>query len=256
MLALAVLVKPQPLVIAPLLLVWQFRADPAPARLLLAPIGGFAVAYLGSLPFAPSAYPLATLSWLAQRYQTAVQLYPFTSVSAFNLYTVADGFFESDQKHVLGFALSTWGLAAFLALLASLSIAFAAFLFAEPHSTAREQALYTASFIALAGLFMLTTRMHERYLFAALTLVPLLWLRGRWSRVVAATMVGTFTVNCVLVLSLLTEGVYHRGINPLIHALSLLNVGCLTTVTLMFFRESALAWMRRRTPASVPRDVP
>jgi dolichyl-phosphate-mannose-protein mannosyltransferase len=231
MLAITVLVKPQPLVVAPILLIWQWKNQGTTPRLLLGPLIGLAVAYLGSLPFTPNAQPPAVISWLAQRYLTGTGLYPFTSVSAFNIFTIGGTFFQPDTAHVLGLAISTWGMLAFGIVVAIVAIALIRTLTIDSRDTYREQSLFTAAFIALAALFVLTTRMHERYLFPALTLAPLLWLAGGWSRLVAATMVFTFIVNCVLVLSPVPPG---HAAGLLVRTLSLLNVASLILLTATF----------------------
>jgi dolichyl-phosphate-mannose-protein mannosyltransferase len=233
MLAVAVLVKPQPLVVAPMLLVWQWKNQGTTPRLFFGPLIGFAVAYLGSLPFAPNALPSTVISWLAQRYLTGTGLYPYTSVSAFNIFTVGGTFFQPDTARVLGLAISTWGMLAFGVVLTIVAIALIRTLTIESRDTYREQSLFTAAFIALAALFVLTTRMHERYLFPALTLAPLLWLAGGWSRLVAATMVVTFTVNCVMVL-LPAPGYHGHVAGLLVRTLSLLNVAGLVILTATF----------------------
>ncbi len=249
-LAVAVLVKAQPLVIAPLLFVWQWRTQGTSLRLLTAPLVGFTVAYLGSVLFAPSAQPVATFSWLLQQYITGAKFYPYTSVSAFNIYTVAGSFLQPDDARVLGLAVSTWGLLAFGALLCAVTITFARALTVDREAV-RERALFTACFIVLAGLFVVTTRMHERYLFAALTLAPLLWLAGGWLRAVAATMLVTFTANCLLVLDFVAYGGYHRGTPLLIHGFSLLNVVGLMILTIAFVGGQ----IQRRPMRDQPRAV-
>jgi dolichyl-phosphate-mannose-protein mannosyltransferase len=229
-LAIAVFVKPQPVVVAPLLLVWQIRDQGWSARLLVSLAVGFAVAYAGSLPFARSAAPVATISWLLNRYRDATQLYPFTSVSAFNLYTVRGGFFESDARVIGGLSVAAWGIVLFTVLLAIVLVAFRRALYDGRPLRAYEPLFFTAVFATLSALFVVTTRMHERYLFGALVLTPLLILVGRWERSVAIVLTTTFTIDCVLVLSRLTVEPYPRGLSAVIHVLSLLNVAALAVL--------------------------
>ena len=229
-LALAVLVKPQPLVIAPLILIWQIREQTWSIRLLIPVAVGFAVAYFGALPFAPSAAPGATIAWLLNRYRDATQLYPYASVSAFNLYTVRGGFFESDMHVVVGFSVAVWGIVLFMTLSGVIVVAFRNRLYSGSQLRTYEPLLFTAAFSILSALFIVTTRMHERYLFSALIFAPLLILTGRWERGVAISLLATFTINCVLVLSLLTVGPYHRGLSTLVHLLSALNVAALSVL--------------------------
>lgn len=255
-LAVAVLIKPQPLVVAPLLLAWQIWRQGWSARLIVPVVVGFGVAYVGSLPFAPSSAPGATLMWLLETYRNATRLYPYTSVSAANVYTVLGSFFESDVRVVHGLSIAAWGMLAFTLVLALIVAAFCKGLRGELPQRAPEPLLFTATFAALAALFVVTTRMHERYLFMALTVAPLLILAGRWERCVAVVMLATFTVNCLLVLFLFTTGAYHRGVAPLIHLISLLNVAALLTVVMCLTRFPLSG--RRASPAigPAPADTP
>ncbi|MDB5042034.1 MAG: putative rane protein [Candidatus Eremiobacteraeota bacterium] len=199
-LALGVLIKPQPIVIAPLLLLWQGREEGFSPRLALGPAAAIVMTYLVSIPFVPSLQPLAVFAWVANLLHVGVDLFPDTSVGAFNLYTIKGWFYQSDTVAVLGVPLRTWGEAAFGALVALVAFALAARLARERDRSIRERVLVTACFIVLAGMFVLLTRMHERYLLFAVALVPTLWYVGRWERAVGATMMVTFTLNCAWVL--------------------------------------------------------
>ena len=229
-LAVAVLVKPQPVVIAPLLLAWQIREQGWSARLLVSGAVCFMVAYVGSLPFAPSAAPGATISWLLNRYRDATQLYPYTSVSAFNLYTVRGSFYASDAHVIGGLSIAAWGIVLFAVLLAIILVAFRRALYDGRPLRAYEPLFFTAVFATLAALFVVTTRMHERYLFGALVLAPLLVFIGRWERSAAIVMMATFTIGCVLALSLLTAETYPRGVSMAVHLFSLLNLAALVVL--------------------------
>jgi Gpi18-like mannosyltransferase len=199
-LALGLLVKPLPIVIAPLLLVWQLRNEGFSPRLALGPAASLATAYLISLPFAPSPQPLAVLAWLARFVQMGISRYPMTSVSSFNLYTITGWFRQSDEVPLLGVSLHVWGQVIFGLLLAGVTLALAVGLAPERDSGARERALVTGCVLVLAGMFILLTRMHERYLFFAAALAPALWYAGTWQRVAGATMMVTFALNCAVIL--------------------------------------------------------
>jgi Gpi18-like mannosyltransferase len=197
-LTLGVLVKPLPIVIAPLLVIWQARSEGLSPRLALGPAASLVTAYLVSLPFAPPSPP-ATFAWLARFVQAGIARYPLTSFGAFNLYTVTDWLKGSDEVRILGISLRLWGQIAFGILLAATACALAIRLGGERDRGERERALVTACFLVLAGMFVLLTRMHERYLFFAAALAPALWYAGPWQRVVGATVMATFTINCATI---------------------------------------------------------
>lgn len=199
-LTLGVLVKPLPIVIAPLLLVWQVRNDGFSARLALGPAASLATAYLVSLPFASSPHPLAVLAWLAHFTQVGISRYVMTSVSAFNLYTITGWFRQSDEVPLFGVSLHVWGQLIFGALLAGVTLALASRLAFELDRGARERAVITGCVIVLAGMFVLLTRMHERYLFFAAALAPALWYAGIWQRTAGAALMLTFSMNCIVIL--------------------------------------------------------
>jgi Gpi18-like mannosyltransferase len=109
----------------------------------------------------------------------------------------------------------------------------------------------TACFIVLAGMFVLLTRMHERYLFFAVALAPTLWYVGRWERIVGATMMVTFTLNCAWVMWTAAHGAapgahaagnatsHLNRIGLLVgHGLSLINVLALAALVYHFVRDA------------------
>ena len=232
-LAFAVLVKPQPLVAAPLLAAWQIRRIGFTPRLLLAPVAGLTVALFGSLPFAPSSSPASVLAWLYGRYHNGMDVYPYNSCNAFNLYSVFRDFWQSDSLRILGVPQWGWGVGIFTLLLVALVMrqwrtTAGAAPQAEQSAGARllaERSFFTACFLALLGLFMLTTRMHERYMFSALALAPLVWNAGRFQKVATCALSATFVANLFYALQYLFKP--GPDLHPFeVHALSLVNVVC------------------------------
>ena len=250
MLGLAVLVKPQPVVVAPLLLAYQIRFSGVSWKLAIGPLAVIALAYLESLPFAPAPSPLAALPWLLHRYERATALYPFTSVSACNVYTLIGHRYIPDEQRVLGVAVRTWGALAFGALVLGVLAICARRLLASCDRIEGEKMLVTGCFIILTGFFVLTTRMHERYLFSAIALTPLVWFSDPRQRLATGTLIVTFTINCALDLFGLIN-VEHHGIGTLMIALSAFNVAVLTALSYQF----ALQW-RSSTGGSRPAPRP
>ncbi len=270
-LAFAVLVKPQPLVTAPLFLVWQLRSR-VPWRVLFAPLIGGAVAWIGSMPFAPGYDPVTVLTWLYDRYHTGISVYPYNSVNAFNLYSVVRDMWQPDTEVIrvclptgflngwcvpgLGFPQYDWGIAIFVVLLAAL--AWRMWRTVAP-ATERREAEYrfaAACFIALLGYFMLTTRVHERYMFSALAVAPLIWNRNVLSKVSYAVLSASFMFNLTYALRyLFAPG---ADLNPFeVHTLSLVNVVVLFALAGSYLVEEmdvsiAAAFAKVSAPAKSP----
>jgi hypothetical protein len=110
--------------------------------------------------------PLPARWDLLERLRYSLDLYPETSVNAFNLWaTPLVGNREPDAQPLLGVAVRTWGLALF----------GAAYLLILARYWRRPDArafIWAAFAISFAG-FMLPTRVHERYLLPAITLAAL-----------------------------------------------------------------------------------
>jgi len=232
---LAVLIKPQPLVAAPALLVWQMRSSAQLWRLALVPLLGFVVAYGGSVPFAPDANPVHVLSWLYDRYHTGTALYPYNSCNAFNLYSTRLDFWQPDSKLIPnlpnfpGWPQWAWGVTIVCAFVFAVAMREWRTLGSEYSAQERESSFYMAIFLSLLGLFMFATRMHERYLFSALAFGPLIWNINIINRAIYVILSGTFLINLVYALEYLYNP--SADLAPwLVHPISILNVACLFVV--------------------------
>lgn len=233
--AFAVLIKPQPIVAAPALLIWQLRSGAAWWRMLLVPVIGFAVAYGGSVFFAPDPNPVNVLSWLYDRYHTGTALYPYNSCNAFNLYSTRLDFWQPDNKLIPnlswfpGWPQWAWGVTIVCAFVFAVVLREWRTLGSDYTQAERESSLYTALFLSLLGLFMFATRMHERYLFSALAFGPLIWNINAINRIVYVILSGTFLINLVYALQYLQNP--SADLAPwLVHPVSMLNVLCLFLV--------------------------
>ena len=230
--AFAVLIKPQPIVAAPALLIWQLRSGAAPWRLALIPVIGFGVAYLGSAPFAPDLHPVSTIAWLYDRYHTGTALYPYNSCNAFNLYSTRLDFWQPDNKLIpglpgfQGWPQWAWGITIVAAFVFAVVLREWRTLGADYTRQERESSFYMAVFLSLLGLFMFATRMHERYLFSALAFGPLIFNISALNRVVYFILSATFLINLKYALDYLYAP--SADLNPLlVHPISILNVACL-----------------------------
>jgi Gpi18-like mannosyltransferase/predicted membrane-bound dolichyl-phosphate-mannose-protein mannosyltransferase len=207
LLAYSVLIKPPAIVLAPLYLAYVFATDDGAVRArraLATAIGvaaSFALAYVAALAFNPTYNPLAQFGWLLGRYAYASGVYPYNSVNAFNLYVMAaNHFWQSDSNsipdwhlagHTLGFPLYVWGIGLF---------GSATILVVSRYVQRRDSiAILEAAMVLSLGYFVLSTRMHERYIFNAVLLaIPLMFFRRRYlyaAVVLSLTLLGNLVYS-------------------------------------------------------------
>lgn len=253
MIAFAVLIKPQPLVVAPMLLIYQIRVQGLTWRLVAIPVIGFLVAYLGSLPFAPVSDPYGVIAWLIDRYHAGVTVYPYNSVNALNLYSINRDFYQPDDQPIQFFGLSlgpqyAWGMGIFFALLCAVGWRLWRTLGGTDDEDARDLTFFTACFVVALGFYMVCTRQHERYMFTALAIVPLLWNATPVLRLATVILSATFSYNLFYALAYLANP--SPDLNPLlVHPLSLLNFAVLVLVAGSFLIDEVGVWANERLGA-------
>ena len=168
------LVKPLPVVVTPLLFAAQLRDQGWTLRLLAGPACAVVIAYLVSLPFAPTAAPVGVIRWLAAEYATGQTVSPWTTSNAYNLWALASQpvqgrgqfLWPSDSELRLGLTLRTWGSLAFCAIILPTTWTLFRRLPHEDDRVGQEQLMTRAWFIVLVGFFLVETRMHERYIYS------------------------------------------------------------------------------------------
>jgi Gpi18-like mannosyltransferase/predicted membrane-bound dolichyl-phosphate-mannose-protein mannosyltransferase len=223
LLAYSILIKPPAIVVAPLYLAYVFATDDSAlrARRAIATgigiIASFALAYVCALAFNPTYNPVAQFAWLIGRYAYASGVYPYNSVNAFNLYVMAvNHFWQADSNlipnwtiagHTIGFPLYVWGVGLF---------GSAVILVVSRYAQRRDPiAILEAAMILSLGYFVLSTRMHERYIFNAVLLAtPLIFFRKRY---LYATVVLSLTLLANLFYSFDYLGVLSNnvaGVDP------------------------------------------
>ncbi|TAM56339.1 phospholipid carrier-dependent glycosyltransferase [bacterium] len=227
LLAIAVLIKPQAFVLAPLLLVyraWQEGRPRFSPDLATGPLVAVAVGYAIAAPFAPDPVnPLSTLSWLLERYVHGTSVYPYSSINAFNIYAVARSFWQPDGRIVGFLPQAVWGV--LLVLAATFMVLWRA---AQRRD---ERGLLEAALLISLALFLFATRMHERYIYNAFALAVLMAPLGRRYVTVALLLSATFFANLLYSYAYLgvmeqhVQGVDPTNLMPLVsHPAALLNV--------------------------------
>ena len=188
--AYSILIKPQAAILVPLFIAYAFIAPEqrlARIRGLVAGIAGAVIlGWLVALPFHPQANPISVLGWLYERYVYGTGVYAVNSVNAFNLWTINYPFWQADTARVLFLPQFLWGMLLLAAAVALILIRYA-------QSPTERSFLEAAALLALA-FFMLSTRMHERYVFNGLLLVvPLIFCGWRYLLAVAVLSITLFS---------------------------------------------------------------
>lgn len=151
-LALAILTKPQSLVLVPLFALVMLKKHSLFKSVKIS-IASFAVFVLVALPF----YLNTSIFGLFKLYFSSYTQYPFNSLNALNIWSFG-GLFQPDNKIFLFLTYRIWGY-----LLFSLLFIYVAHVIIKRKE---DRSIYIASAILFFGFFMLFTRIHERYLFS------------------------------------------------------------------------------------------
>ncbi|MFN3927970.1 MAG: glycosyltransferase 87 family protein [Pseudanabaenaceae cyanobacterium] len=190
--SLTVIVKPQGLFLAPILIFSQLRQRSL-WQWLLGITASLVSVWLSVLPFVwQKIEPSSLLSWLStpwhflyKQFIAGANVYPYATVNAFNVWIMAN--WQSDRSVWLGMSYQTIGLL----LLVVVLVWVAVLLLRNPTS------LFTATALLLIAVFMLGTRMHERYIVYAL---PFLLIAGSYINKVKF-LYGLFTVTALVNIS-------------------------------------------------------
>lgn len=103
---------------------------------------------------------MQVLTWLYDQYEVGKNVYPYNSVNAFNLWSVLHPFWQADSQSIGFLPQYDWGVLLLLA-----AVALVVFRYCQEKT---ERAfIESASLLGLA-FFMLSTRMHERYIYDGL----------------------------------------------------------------------------------------
>ncbi|WP_143780259.1 hypothetical protein [Leptolyngbya sp. 'hensonii'] len=167
---IGVLVKPQGLFLAPVFFLSQWFYQPWWKW------GASVIASLGLIwglvtPFyweerdfsSPLAILLNPYRFLYVRMLNTANGYDYASVNAFNLWGWAN--WQKDSLMVLGLSYKVWGLLLLLGLVIGVGVFF--------YRQRQPAALFLGTTIVLIGMFMLPTRMHERYVLYAIPFLAL-----------------------------------------------------------------------------------
>jgi Gpi18-like mannosyltransferase len=150
-LALAILTKPQSLVLLPLFALYIIRKHSlfTSAKVAAASCAAFVAV---ALPF----YQDRPIFGLFRHYSSSYIQYPYNSLNAFNLWAFT-GMFQPDNTQFFGMTYRMWGY-----LLFGMIFIYVAYFILKNKD---DMSIYISSAILFFAFFMFFTRIHERYLF-------------------------------------------------------------------------------------------
>ncbi|WP_052339475.1 glycosyltransferase family 39 protein [Gorillibacterium massiliense] len=170
--ALAVLIKPQALIFTPAILYpvfqqWNWRR-------FLTSVGYAAGTFL--LLILPFSIHKGNLRWIIDLYQSTLSQYNYTTLNAFNLYTLLGMNFQSADTKLIFMSVQTWGNLFIVA-----AVFLTALLYFSKRTVHPAKTIYTA-LLLIVMVFMLAAKMHERYMFPALGLLLIAYLFSKDKR--------------------------------------------------------------------------
>ncbi len=164
--AVAVLTKPQSIFVLPVLLYWLIRRKSIKefAKVIIA---GLVTAVLIILPF--SRDPL----WIFSLYLNTAEGYQYASLNAFNLFGMIKANLEQDSSKFVLISYKALGIT-----LDAILVVLSGFLYMKSKHKAVP---ILVALLLTAGIFMVSVRMHERYMFPvlAIALLALIYVKDR-----------------------------------------------------------------------------
>lgn len=218
--AVALLIKPQALIFAPLPLLWfglrlLRRERYSLADLLMFGGTGTALFCLAILPFAVNESPL----WIISKYGSTLASYPYATLNAFNLFALTGGNLVDVGQRLFLLPYSAWGNI-FIVLI----VLFTTLVMLRSRKPSN---LWYVPLFLSASVFILAAKMHERYLFPALALALGFYIisRDRRALLLYAGFSTTLFLNVAQVLALSHLKIYGvPPLDPLLLAVSLANL--------------------------------
>ena len=221
--ALGLLTKPQGIALLPLIVLLIYKKNGW--KQLLYSIGAFtATVFLVVLPFEGIGNPI---TFLIKNYSTGYLYYNVTSVNAFNLWGLFGLWINDGNLFFVGWAL--FGAVA----------AFTLYMVHKRLKVSGDLIAIFAAFMLFFAFFMLPTRIHERYMFPAISVLALMFPLLKKARPLYVVLTATFLINQAYVLYWLNVSYPNAGPNltgdPVVLAVSIINL-------IMLLYASVLMW--------------
>ena len=216
----AVLLKPQGIIFLPILL-FELIRNRKIKTFVLSFIFALATFILIILPFSFN----QDLLWIFKLYIKTISEYPYASLNAFNLFSLLGGNWKGASEGIKFFGIQTivtYKIMGYIFI--TLITSFVAFLYIKGKTIALPG---IGALILITGVFVLSSGMHERYMYPATALILLVFILVKDIRYLmlygAISITGFF--NTYIVYNLSQKNIFQVPQNDLILLLiSLLNV--------------------------------
>ena len=234
---LSVLTKPQAIALAPLiayLILRQYKVQWR--RLITSVVAAVATVLVVIIPFEWS----NPITFLSDIYFGALGGYAVTSVNAFNTWALVGLWVPDGSLFILGWVL----FGAFTA--------FTLYVLHKRFNPSGEMLVVFSAFMLFFSFFMLPTRIHERYLFPAISMLALMFPFIKKTRPLYAALTATLFVNISYVLywlNVYNAAGYDYGPNltgdPVVMAVSVINlIVFLYVLVLMWDELKGRSWLK------------
>ncbi|MDR1638215.1 MAG: phospholipid carrier-dependent glycosyltransferase [Clostridiales bacterium] len=249
--ALAILIKPQSLTLGPVYLadliiaIWFEAKEQAEASgekvrdlRLYAFFKLAALALVSLLGIIALALPF-TKGWdltpIFKQFASTLSSYPYASVNAYNLFTFLGANWKGIGEPFLGLTYNIWGFF-FLGLVTAFTI------FICVRGRKHTSTMYLAGALLFSLAFLLSIKMHERYLYPALIFACFFCAHkpGRSAGFFYVALSASFYVNCADVINLIEQGNKLEIIKESSRFASLVNI----VVILSFAVFAAVKWIK------------
>ena len=216
-----ILTKPQSVALLPLIAFLIFKKN-GWRRLLTSILAGAATLFAVIIPFKW----VNPITFLTNIYFGAYGGYEYTSVNAFNMWALGGLWVPDGNLFILGWIL----FGAFTA--------FTLYVLYKRFNASSELVVLFSAFMLLFGFFMLPTRIHERYLFPALSILALTFPFLKKARPIYGILSFTFFINQAYVLSFLNSAnPFIPSGDPIVLATSSINLIVFLYVLVLMWDE-------------------
>jgi dolichyl-phosphate-mannose-protein mannosyltransferase len=242
--ALGLLTKPQGIALLPLVTLLIFKKSGV-KNLLYSVVAFVATVFAVVLPFEGIGNPV---TFLVNIYSSGYTYYNVTSANAFNLWGLYALWLNDGYLFYVGWAL--FGAAA----------VFTLFVVYKRFKVSGDLLAIFAAFMLFFAFFMLPTRIHERYMFPAISMLALMFPLLKRTRLLYVTLTGTLLINQAYVLYWLNANYPNAGPNltgdPVVLAVSVINLLMLAYASiLMWYELKGRGWLKPE-PAALSQAQP
>jgi dolichyl-phosphate-mannose-protein mannosyltransferase len=231
--ALGLLTKPQGIALLPLVALLIYKKN-GWKQLVYSIVAFTATIFLVVLPFEGIGNPV---TFLIKTYSTGYMYYNVTSVNAFNLWGLFALWMKDGYLFFVGWAL--FGAVAVLTM----------YMAHKRFSVSGDLIAVFAAFMLFFAFFMLPTRIHERYMFPAISVLALMFPLLKKIRPLYVVLTATFLINQAYVLYWLNVSYPNAGPNltgdPVVLAVSVINlIMLLYALVLMWNELKGKGWLK------------